>query len=285
MAAAQAYWSKTLRGAAMPTPLMHGLAGALAPTGAPARGGFVKETLALSTATTAALEALGRRHGLTLGAMVYGAWALLVGHYSGAQDIVFGSLSSGRPPAVPRVEYMVGFFNNILPLRLQIDEGATLVTWLAEVQGRMLEMRDYEYTPLLALKDWLCLPAGTLPFESYVVFENFPEYSYDRLQVSTSARQRGQAPHPTAPRQTFVPTEYPLRIEVWPLRSLALKISCYKHYADDAAVRQLLTHLARVLETMVQEPRQRLGELMARSRLGELRRDTLIRPEDAHAGA
>jgi hypothetical protein len=101
-----------------------------------------------------------------------------------------------------------------------------------------------------------------------MVFENFPEYSYDRLRVSTTARQSGEAQHNTAPRQTFVPTEYPLRVEVWPLRSLVLKISCYRHYVDDAVLRRLLTHLGSILEMMVQNPRQRLGDLAARSRPG-----------------
>jgi non-ribosomal peptide synthetase component F len=193
--------------------------------------------------------------------MLYGAWALLVHHYSGAQDIVMGSLSSGRPPALPQVEYMIGFFNNILPLRIKVDEGAPLVRWLAEVQATMLEIRDYEHTPLLELKDWLGLSRRALPFESYVVFENFPEYGYDALQVSTSARQSGAAQHHPASRQTFVPTEYPLRVEFWPYRPLVMKLSCYRHYFDDRALRELLTHMNAILEAMVQNPLRRLGDL------------------------
>ena len=48
-------------------------------------------SIKLSEPATAALQSLAQRQGLTLGALIQGAWALLLSRYSGAQDVVFGA--------------------------------------------------------------------------------------------------------------------------------------------------------------------------------------------------
>ena len=51
----------------------------------------------LTAASGEALQSLARQQHITLGTLVYGAWALLLSRYSGAEDVVFGT-SVDRPP-------------------------------------------------------------------------------------------------------------------------------------------------------------------------------------------
>src|SRR5205823_13946522 len=77
-AEAEAFWRETLKGFATPTPL--GVRNGSADLSAQEQA-YAEESLRLSEASTAALQALARRHQLTLSTMVQGAWALLLSRY------------------------------------------------------------------------------------------------------------------------------------------------------------------------------------------------------------
>jgi len=67
------------------------------------------------------LSSLARRHELTLNTLMQGAWGLLLSRYAGVGAVVFGATVSGRPPALPHVESLVGLFINTLPVRLRLS--------------------------------------------------------------------------------------------------------------------------------------------------------------------
>jgi hypothetical protein len=49
-----------------------------------------------------ALGEHARRHGLTLNTILQGAWGLLLARLSATQDVVFGTVVSGRPADLPK---------------------------------------------------------------------------------------------------------------------------------------------------------------------------------------
>ncbi len=61
-------------------------------------------------------------------------------------------------------------------------------------------------------------------------------------------------------------TEHPLRVEVWPMRSLAVGMTYYCASFETTHVTRMLSDLRRVLEGMVASPHQPLGALLARVR-------------------
>ncbi len=255
LAKAEAFWRKTLKDLTLSMPLVG------QPSLDKPRAGdpFVKEILPLSAGTTTALQSLARKQQLTLATLLNAAWALIVSLASGQEDVVFGHLCSGRPPSLAGSEYMVGFFNNILPLRVQVLPEVHMLPWLKQLQGRMIELREYEYSPLMQIKEWIGLPAAAPLFESYVVFENFPVYSYKG--VGSKAREDFGI-RASDDRRAFVPTEYPLRIEFWPFQQLTMMVSGYQRYCSPDLASQLLQQLKTVLEAMVANPTQRLRELI-----------------------
>src|SRR5262249_14600787 len=140
--------------------------------GSAGESGFGDRRRYLSEATSKGLKQLGRRAQLTLGTIVRGAWALVLSRYTGARDVVFGETVSGRPPELPGVESMVGLFINTLPVRVDVDPAQRLGDWLAALQERQAEQRQYEYSPLHRVQAWSGLPAGQRLFDTLFVFEN-----------------------------------------------------------------------------------------------------------------
>src|ERR1019366_2519796 len=71
---------------------------------------------------------------LTLNIIIQGAWALLLHHYSGCEDLVFGTTVSGRSEEVPEIETMVGLFINTLPVRVKVTGDISLISWIKDMQ-------------------------------------------------------------------------------------------------------------------------------------------------------
>lgn len=245
---AEAFWRQTLQGVTAPTSLtnleVHNL------SAQPEK--YLEQSLKLSPATTTALKSWAKQHQLTLNTIVQGAWALLLSRYSGEDEVVYGVTVSGRPVDLPAAESMVGIFINTLPLRMKLDAEMFLLPWLGKLQGQLLEIRQYEYTPLVEIQGWSEIPRGLPLFESILVFENYP---VDRalsdwqknLEIETlSAVDR---------------TNYPLTISVIPGSQLEIRIAGDRSRFDTATITRMLGHFQTLLEGMAANPELRLYEL------------------------
>ncbi|NEQ28113.1 MAG: non-ribosomal peptide synthetase, partial [Microcoleus sp. SIO2G3] len=115
---AEAFWRQLLKGFTAPTQIWVGKGSGRLLT---SKDGNNQENIKFSAETTAALQFLAQQHQLTLNTLVQGAWALLLSRYSGHEDVVFGTTTSGRPPALAKAESMVGLFINTLPVRVQVS--------------------------------------------------------------------------------------------------------------------------------------------------------------------
>jgi hypothetical protein len=147
---------------------------------------------------------------------------------------------------------MVGLFNNILPMRTQIDPQQPLLLWLQRLQDQLSELRQYEYSPPLKIKAWSDLPADQPLFESYLVYENFPEG-----QLWQRAEQRKMLYISGLAR-----TEQPLRVVAVPGIEQFLSISSDRRFFDAATVRRMLADFQAVLESMLEHPEQPLADLL-----------------------
>src|SRR5579872_3617393 len=244
---AEAFWRETLHGFTASTPLGVDLAADRELETAD----FRDHTFHLSATTSTTLQTFARQQQLTLNTLVQGAWALLLAHYSGQQDIVFGITVSGRPAALAGVEAMVGLFINTLPLRIQSDPQQQLLPWLHALQADQAEARQYDYTPLVQIQNWSEIPRGQALFESLLVFENYPIDA--ALEESSSL----EIEH----RQEKEWTNYPLTITVLPEANITIHLGYMISRFEEAAIHRLAGHLQTLLEGMVANPRQQLQDI------------------------
>ncbi len=248
---AEAFWRRTLKGFTRPISL--GLNGKSSDLTA-YEGNYEVLRIDWPKIIADKLEAFAREHRLTLNTVMQGAWALLLGRYSGEEDIVFGAVVSGRPAELAGSESMVGMFINTLPVRVQLSPQASLLSWLKELQEQQLEARQYEYNPLPKVQEWSELPRGLPLFESIMVFEN-----------KTLAVQLGQqegSPEIRYSMHYATVTGYPLTVVVEPgPESLALGFTYDRRRFDLATVRQMQLHLRTLLEGILANPEQRISAL------------------------
>ena len=241
---AEEFWRRTLADFAAPTPLGTGLSSG--------ESGQGERRLALTAATTTTLERLVRQHGLTLNTLVQGAWAVLLGHYAGQDDVVFGQVVSGRLAELPGIESMVGMFINTLPVRVNVAPEQGLLEWLHNLQRQQAEQRDYEYSPLVRIQGWSQAPRGVPLFETLLAFENYP--------LDRSLREGG-ASFTAEGISGRDEVNYPLALAVIPGQALMLILRHDRARVDDAAAERLLGHLQKLLEGIELTPERRLSDL------------------------
>ncbi|WP_432140263.1 amino acid adenylation domain-containing protein [Streptomyces sp. bgisy084] len=117
------------------------------------------------------LERFARQRGLTVNTLVQGAWAVVLGRLTGRDDVVFGTLVSGRPPEVAGIESMVGMFINTVPVRVRLDAGAPVTDNLARLQDEQSALIGRHHLSLARIQR--LAGAGDL-FDTFLVFENAP---------------------------------------------------------------------------------------------------------------
>ncbi|HYG61596.1 MAG TPA: amino acid adenylation domain-containing protein, partial [Thermoanaerobaculia bacterium] len=181
---------------------------------------------------------------LTLSTLVQGAWARLLGQYSGEEDVLFGSVISGRPPDFPGVESMVGLFVNTLPVRTRLRPEPAVSSWLREFQMLQLELHRYGHSSLLDVQGWSEVPRSRPLFESLVAFENYPRRAH------TAGRQEGTAALEMGGISSFEQTNYPLTLFAVPGAGIALRASYDPQRFEAMAVRRMLVHLRSFLEAL-----------------------------------
>jgi len=243
---AEGFWRQALKGFSAPTPLQ---------VDEPLERRGKEEVeygsleIKLSKSLSATLQTLARQHRFTLNAVVQAAWAILLSRYSGEQDVVFGSVVSGRPPTLSGVESMVGLFINTLPVRTNVSPEMNVVPWIKELQAQQLLAREYEYSPMLEIQKWSKLPAGVPLFDSIVVFENFPTLfanDPDRDEQDELYLER---------------TNYPLCLVVIPGEEVRLWFYYRQGRFQASAVDRMAGHVRSLLEGIVANPAGRVGEL------------------------
>ncbi|WP_417473049.1 amino acid adenylation domain-containing protein [Luteimonas mephitis] len=86
---------------------------------------------------TAALHACSRGMDVTLFVTLLSAYALLLAHSSGQRDMVIGTPVRGRNSS--EVEGLMGYFTNLLPLRMEIDPAQPFAELVRKVRDVVLD--------------------------------------------------------------------------------------------------------------------------------------------------
>ncbi|WP_313301522.1 non-ribosomal peptide synthetase [Pseudomonas sp.] len=191
------------------------------------------------------LRELAQAHQLTVNTFAQAAWALVLARYSGERDVAFGVTVAGRPVSMPHLQRTVGLFINSIALRVQLPQPGQLCSvrqWLQELLERNMELREYEYLPLVAIQDCSELPKGQPLFNSLFVFENAPVETavLDHAQHLNASSDSGRT-H----------TNFPLTAVCYPGDDLGLHLSFDQRYFDYPTVERLLAEFKRLLLALV----------------------------------
>ena len=177
------------------------------------------------------------------------AWALLLARLTGKDDVVFGMTVSGRPPEIPGIEQMVGLLINTVPVRVRLDPSQSLTELMAGVQEEQSRLSDHQY---LGLTDIQGLVGEGELFDTLYVFENYP-VGVDGDDVPGGLTITGGEGRDDV--------HYPVSLAVLPGETLKLQLGHDTDLFDEAAAQRMVERLRRVVEAMVSDADQRIGDI------------------------
>lgn len=250
-AAAETFWRGVLRDFTAPTPFHVDKGVDVSKEHDGTAPDYTEEIVSIPLPLWERLNAFATAARVTMNTLMQAAWAILLGRYSGTDDIVFGSTVAGRPPALTGVETMVGLFVNTLPVRVQLATATTGIALVQSMQQQQLEREQFEYTPLLDIQKWSDVPAGTPLFESLLVYENYPFDPADQSHATTLIREiegteRGN---------------YALHLIVAPGQEPFLRVNYDVTRFAQATIERMANHLLMLLENITATPEQSIAQL------------------------
>ncbi|HSK58065.1 MAG TPA: condensation domain-containing protein, partial [Actinomycetospora sp.] len=242
-AADVAAWREALADVDAPTRLVPATADP-GPTGARER--------VLDAGRSDALAALARSRGVTLSSVLQVAWALVLGHATGRDDVVLGQTVSGRSADVDGIDTAVGLYIATVPVRVRARPADTLAGLITRTQDEQAALLEHQDAGLPAIQRAVGL--GEL-FDTLLVVENYP------LDPSAVDAALPDGLHVTGVRSNDAP-HYPASLVATPgPDGLALQLDhrVGAVSADDADA--LLARVVRVLDVLVDDPDRPLGRL------------------------
>ena len=165
------YWKAQLRGAPMrlelpmarPRPAVQSF-----------RGGTV--AFSLDADTAGRLRESARRHEVTMYTLLLAAYAAMLHRLSGRDDFVIAAPMASRTR--PELEPLIGFFINLLPIRVQLGGRPTFAALMSALQATVLDAMAHEDLPFEKIVEDFAPErslAGQTPLSEIVfVLQNWP---------------------------------------------------------------------------------------------------------------
>jgi len=241
------YWLGQLDGLAplLPLPLDHNRPPRQTFTGA-------TEFLDLDSGLVRQLKQLSRRRGVTFFTPLLAAFGVLLGRYSGVEDVAIGTPVANRPTA--ETEKLIGYFSNTLIFRLNLEDDPTGLDLLDRTRQTVLGALDHQDLPFELLVETLN-PTRSLSYHPLVQVL----FQLRNLPARTLALKDIRA---SEVRWDFAVSPFDLALD---LIETDEGVSCRATYNTDLFEREtisrLLGHYQVLLHSLADTPEKHLSEL------------------------
>ncbi|MFC2155803.1 amino acid adenylation domain-containing protein [Acidobacteriota bacterium] len=191
-----------------------------------------------------------RENKITMAALLYTAFGLLMQKYNNCQDVIIGATVSGRSAKIKGIEDIAGLFINTLPLRIRGESEEKTGILIKGINEFLQEREEYESTPLVDISAYSALGPGEELFDTVLVIENYP------LSDLFAAARTGLTVNSYS---LFEMTNYDLTVTI----SISDEIGIGFIYNDERfekeVIERLWNHFQNVLKEIVNHPGKEIG--------------------------
>ncbi|MGG1642432.1 non-ribosomal peptide synthase/polyketide synthase [Paenibacillus sp. NRS-1782] len=248
---ASSYWRGYLEGYEQQTKLPQATTQPLAKAEA-----YVSEKLVftLNEELTERLEQVAKQNQVTMNTLMQAAWGIVLQRYNRSQDVVFGSVVSGRPAEIPGIESMIGLFINTVPVRVQAEGSDTFSHVMKRQQELYLAGHAYDSYPLYEIQAQSEQKQDLI--SHIMVFENYPVE--EQLEEKMASEE---AEYTITDVQMFEQTNYDFNLIVLPGRNLEFLYRYNARVYDRESVERIQGHFMKILGNVSVQPAIRIDEL------------------------
>ncbi|RFM33506.1 non-ribosomal peptide synthase/polyketide synthase [Chitinophaga silvisoli] len=246
-AATLAYWHTYLQG----YDTIASLPRTASATGRPYEG--QKRSLYLEGPVRKGISQLCAQIGITENTFIQVMWGILLSRYNDTDDVVFGTVVSGRPPEVEGIEEMIGLFINTIPVRVNLKDNASIKETLQSVQQSSIESTSHHYVQLAEVQSQS--EPGRNLFDHILVFENYPVQEVVEKSVEDNQQ------FSLLSFNNFEQTNYDLSIVIIPGDVMDIQFSYNTNCYEPAQIERLTHHLFNLIAQAVENPAGTISQL------------------------
>ncbi|WP_025715888.1 non-ribosomal peptide synthetase, partial [Paenibacillus sp. 1-18] len=247
--AAADYWSSYLSGYEQQTALP------AVKSGRKSEGYTASDWVAdLERELTLRVEETAKRYQVTINTLLQTAWGIVLQKYNDHNDVVFGSVVSGRPSDISGVEDIIGLFINTIPVRIRSEADESFAEVMKKMQEQALASHAYDTYPLFEIQALTDQKQNLI--QHIMVFENYP--------VDEQVEQLGhndEASFEIDNVTVFEQTNYDFNLAVMPGEALRLSFGFNTQVYDAADIQRIAGHFIHLLEQVTGNPNIAVSEI------------------------
>jgi amino acid adenylation domain-containing protein/non-ribosomal peptide synthase protein (TIGR01720 family) len=214
---------------------------------------YVLKEKTFALGDTAKLKALAASQGVTVNTIIQSLWGVILSRYNNVDDVVFGTIVSGRPATLSGVEQMVGLFINAIPVRIQYQTEQPLLEILQAVQKASLESEPYHYCPLVEVQAQSIM--GRDLFDHVLIFENYP------MDIAVTQSESDAAKVTIENLAVHDRTHYNFDVTIVPGDPIEIKFSFNGNIYLEDQIARMVAHFQTALQHLLQSPNQSVGSV------------------------
>ncbi|WP_370589185.1 amino acid adenylation domain-containing protein [Thermoactinomyces sp. CICC 24226] len=199
------------------------------------------------------LSMLAQKYHVTPSTFFQAIWGVLLQKYNNTDDVVFGTVVSGRPSDLPQVEKMVGLFINTVPVRIRRQENEPFSELLVRTQREILEAEKAHYASLAEIQ--ANTPLFNQLFDHIMAFENYP---LDMEALKSKEKDLGFS---IAGLDAFEQDSYGLGLIIYPGDEWLIKLKYDTEVYTESDMQHVILHLQTLMEQIMENPETPLDRL------------------------
>jgi amino acid adenylation domain-containing protein len=197
-----------------------------------------------------ALTGLAAENHVTVNILLQAIWGILLGRYNQSNDVVFGSVVSGRPAQIEGVESMVGLFINTVPIRIRYEGTESFRGLIKKLQLQEIGSQAHHYASLSGI--FAATPLKNELFDHLFLFQNFP-VSADEPAVPApdTSKDDAGAELNLAKTGAFESFYYDFNVFAFSGGQVAITIKYNRNRYDKDVVSNMLRHFQYMAEQVI----------------------------------
>lgn len=140
-----------------------------------------------SATQTAALKTFARHAGLSIEALLTGAWAIVMMRERNCSEISVGVAAQERPRALRGSEQIVGLMTNVLPLPIALANGESMTSWLRNLENARVRVNRYAHVSQAQIKGWINADRERMLFDNAVIVHEKTRLNHAGLPLKHEA--------------------------------------------------------------------------------------------------
>ncbi|MBL6449163.1 amino acid adenylation domain-containing protein [Fulvivirga sp. 29W222] len=230
----------------------------------------------ISEEVTEKLNQICTHYNVTLNTVIQAIWGIMLGRYNQREDVVFGSVVSGRPAEIPGIERIVGLLINTLPVRVDYEENESFDTLIAKMQQAAVESEAYQFFHLADIQS--NSPLKEQLFDHILAYENYPLEAQVKQGLEENSSEVGMD---ISDVDAIGQTNYNFNVIINPGSSIKFTIDYNQNLYDQAFIESISGHIRQIAGEVSANPQMNIGQIELLS--SDEREAVLTAFNDTHA--